>query len=1284
MTPIADFFLLSKEQILQKADKLRSEGKHAKAAELLASGLKNGAEDFDLLIALASAHLADKKGRDAVLALKNALVLAPARGNELLELAERFFYSEGRLPEMGDLAFEMNLGRRNFEDAVKIVKTLSDRDIDVMYARYNKSKESLEHYKGPAKPAGTLARDMTTYYGLALLSERKGWLLQAMTILEEILALSQDEKNNIMAAAAQLASFHPGDREAMIKQGDILIKLGKKDRALELYTEAAKGGAVEQVINKLENALGREPGNIEFLSLSARLLLQKQDAGKALIHIKKLLELDHQHMDNWLAQLRETIKVDPALTEAHMLLGDAALRIDKYDLAMSGYARVAELAPQRLEEVLSRYRKILEKAPGNFEAATKIIDAYISAGQTGRAIAAIREIVGRDITMVDLALEKLDDILKTKLDQPEALDYLAECYLLRQDRFKAAVIYRYLSGMGKEQAEKALSGLQKMVAQDPSDIALMSALLEVLVNNQRYKEGIFLGQELVKRHAASWPEYMPILERASAQAGFEFNGSLADICDNLGKKGQSHQAVDFIKAAALAESGQYQKSADILAEQLKKKETAELARKTLQEMAEKFPKASALHLALAENYQDQGDWDAMSSALLKAIRFDKTAVSKVAAKLNQLLEKRPENKELQMLQLELLFQERLLDKAFKKAGDIISRWPDKSSARAHLRMGQIYLEKGELTKSSGSLIKASELDSDISPESAEALKRLLEIDPASLPGHYAQAKVFIHQRAFDRAVDELMAVEEKDPRLAESIANDLKTIQKLEPTNVKALVAEAQMDIVLKKPEAAVAALSQVMDMAPDNFEAVEKLYLKLISLESNNPRINLAFAKAHIIKGNITKAAELIGAAVAADQKLYEPAVSLLKLAHDKDPKNISGLFLMANIYRLRSSYAQSIEILKNIIALDESQAESVVLELQAVVSSAPDQLEARYLLAGLYRQQNFFENAVKEYQAIFKSHPGDRDKIQEKLKEIVAQNPDLVPAVILSSRILAEQGKLTEAVSGYMKACELDKGFRPTAAGEIEKILAQEPQSSEIAEALGTLYFELGKFAQAREILSRAAVTIKDNERKTRVLFFLAESHLALKDDVKADEAMDQVRRMMPDANEVYKALRRFKSRKMQVELDKAYQALQEAPDDQFCKLDLADKLIIVEKYEAAINLLNFKPLDEETSNRRVLVLARAFYGRREAVTAIELLRQIPLEGHPYNSFQLKISYLLARCYEAIGNYAEGLAVYRNIYMDQIDYRDVKSRLEWCAEAAVMRELEHRGAVLEWSANN
>jgi hypothetical protein len=61
------------------------------------------------------------------------------------------------------------------------------------------------------------------------------------------------------------------------------------------------------------------------------------------------------------------------------------------------------------------------------------------------------------------------------------------------------------------------------------------------------------------------------------------------------------------------------------------------------------------------------------------------------------------------------------------------------------------------------------------------------------------------------------------------------------------------------------------------------------------------------------------------------------------------------------------------------------------------------------------------------------------------------------------------------------------------------------------------------------------------------------------------------------------------------------------------------------------------------------------------------------------MEICYLLGQCYESLGNYNGAVAAYRNIYMDQTDYRDVRNRMEWCAQAAVMKELEHRGTVLE-----
>ena len=332
MSPLADFFLLSKEQILQKADKLRAEGKPGKAAELLASGLKNNAEDFEMLLALAGAHQADEKGRDAAAALKNAISLVPSRSKEVLEAAEDLFYNGTRSSDLGDLAFEMNVSRRNIEPAVKILKTLPDRDIDVMLSRYGKVKESLDRYQGPAKPAGTRAKDMGVLLSLALLYYRKGQPLPAFELLEAMAGQAPEEYPGINEAASQISTAGTGVTEVAMRYGDVLIKTGQSEKALELYGEAAKTGALEAIIERLNRFLATGPKNLTALSLVIQLYIKKQDAPAALETLKKLWLLDRRRQDTLLTQLREITKLDPQNTNGHMFLGDCALEAGKPDL----------------------------------------------------------------------------------------------------------------------------------------------------------------------------------------------------------------------------------------------------------------------------------------------------------------------------------------------------------------------------------------------------------------------------------------------------------------------------------------------------------------------------------------------------------------------------------------------------------------------------------------------------------------------------------------------------------------------------------------------------------------------------------------------------------------------------------------------------------------------------------------------------------------------------------------------------------------------------------------
>ncbi|MBI4726489.1 tetratricopeptide repeat protein [candidate division TA06 bacterium] len=1277
MSPLADFFLLSKEQILQKADKLRAEGKPGKAAELLASGLKNNTEDFELLLALAGAHQADEKGRDAASALKNAISLAPARSKEVLESAEELFYNGNRSSDLGDLAFEMNISRRNIEPAVKILKTLPDRDIDAMLSRYGKVKESLDRYRGPAKPAGTRAKDMGVFLSLALLYYRKGQPRPAFDLLDAA-AQSPDEYPPVNEAAFQIAATGAGVTEVAMRYGDVLIQTGQRDKALELYSEAAKVQDPQPVIDRLKNFLEKEPDNTGALALIIQLYLKKQQALPGLEAAKRLWKLDQRHRETILAQLREILKLDPQNTDGFMFMGDCALEALKPDLAMTSLARVAELAPELLSQVLDRYHQILEKSPGNFEAATRIIDAYSAAGQTDQVVKSLRDMVSKDATLVDLALEKLNGLLQKNLDQPLALEFLAECYLLRPETLKAARVYQYLAGLGGEWLEKSLSKMQGLLAKE-FDQSLASPLIEALIKNNKLAEAVMLGAELGKRNPLSWPEFLPLLDSASPQADPRFNQGLAKICQNLEQQGQDLPVIHLVKAAAWARSGEQQAAAALFLQLHQQPELSRLAKDSLMELAREFPQSGQLQLTLAELHQRDAEPAPMAAALLAAAASDKSLLPQVSLKLQELLRQQPDDLQLQILQMELLYQQRLLDKAFDQANAIAAKWPGAGSAKAYLRLGQIYLEKGELTKAGGGLMKASELDGALSEEALLNLKKLLEIDDTSLPGHYAQAKVLLHLKKYDRSLDELLFVTQREPRWAEKILADIKDIQTADPANHRALVADAQINMVLQNYGPAASALSQALELAPEIADQVAAFYRQMLSKNPDQPQVKMALAKSLVVQNTLDEAVALIEQALSREATLAEPAIGLLRQVLQRDKENIAGLYLLARIYAQRNAAEQSVDMLRQILEISEEQSAEVAVRLQAIIDQFPQVAPARYLLAELQCRTGRYDLALAEYEAVVKARPEDRARVLGSLDHILEQHPNQAEILFFKSRLLAESGDLKASIAGLVRVSELDPSRRTAAAAAIERMMAQHSDLPEIYEALGIIYFEMGKFPQARDLLSGAVKMVEDPERKMRVLFFLAESYLALRQEDKAEEIMNQVRQLNPDADEVFRAMRRFNMRRMQVEVDKSSQALQEAPDDEFRKLDLAGKLLGVGKHDTAVSLLAFKPQSKETAGRRLLLLARAFLGRGEAVSALEVLRAVPLSEHPFNRFQMDVCYLLGQCYEYLGNYAAAVAAYRMIYLDQTDFRDVKRRMEQASGLAVLKELGRRSTALE-----
>ncbi len=152
----------------------------------------------------------------------------------------------------------------------------------------------------------------------------------------------------------------------------------------------------------------------------------------------------------------------------------------------------------------------------------------------------------------------------------------------------------------------------------------------------------------------------------------------------------------------------------------------------------------------------------------------------------------------------------------------------------------------------------------------------------------------------------------------------------------------------------------------------------------------------------------------------------------------------------------------------MDQNQLQA----LQEALQFSPDNIPLRKHIAGLLYQQQAFEEAEGHFKIILKSQPGDLDsklglagcflglnKISSAiilLEDLIKENPPSVPALLLYSRSLLEDGAQAQASEVYQQALQLDPNandealenrLKQSLQADMQQVDDQEMASSAIA---------------------------------------------------------------------------------------------------------------------------------------------------------------------------------------------------------------------------------------------
>jgi tetratricopeptide (TPR) repeat protein len=112
---------------------------------------------------------------------------------------------------------------------------------------------------------------------------------------------------------------------------------------------------------------------------------------------------------------------------------------------------------------------------------------------------------------------------------------------------------------------------------------------------------------------------------------------------------------------------------------------------------------------------------------------------------------------------------------------------------------------------------------------------------------------------------------------------------------------------------------------------------------------------------------------------------------------------------------------------------------------------------------------------------------------------------------------------------------------------------------------------------------------------------------------------------------------------------------PNDYGYRFDYGTLLYETGQYDLSIRELQQARRNPKVSHKAMLYLGRSYRAKKIYDLAIEVLGSARTEMPVMNDLKKEIIYELAQCYRGNGNIDKAVEEYKNIYANDIDYKDV-----------------------------
>jgi len=1269
-------FFRSVAEVVQRAQKLKGEGKLDKAISTLEAVLSDSEDDFEPYLELGSLYCAKENYADAALAYRNALSLLPTRRGEVLQSIKESYKPEQKVPELTEVLFETYIGARDFESAVACAAPLPPKEIDRIAEKYHKMIKTSEDFAGSAGSRdmkSSRPREVTTRYSLAMLAAARGNLAECFQHLNSVVKAEMGEAGTVEAEFKRYVTKQSKEGLPHIGFGDYYLSQGQVDHALREYQDALRvdKAMADPIIAKLEPLVQADPRNASAFEGLGDAYLTKRMTEAATAAYARVVQLDEKRIDSLIPKYKEITKLSAKDAAGFLALGDLHLHNKRYELAVTEYAKIPEMDRSYLPQILDRYNQILAAQPDNAAALEACVVHQIEAGELDNAVGLLSKAAKASDKVDDLAIEQLTHVLERDLHHVGGLDLLARLYLRRKSFTESLELYRHLVKLSPEAQSLAVQGLREIVRVSPSLLEAKIALGEALMLQDKPGEALAEFAAVVQRDNTLQGQVFPFLDKIM-KSDKGLVEKVMEVYNSLQTAGSESLITLFAMGEAKSEKGDYKGSVEQFRKVLAQDPTKlDAVIQGYEKILKRNPGAGLIHLALADARIEKGQASEAIATLRSALSADQTLFEEVVFRYNRLREALPDDPEVRDAILEALFSLKVYDQAQEQAEQAVASGVE--PAYPYLVLGRIQMEKGELTKSVTNLMRAVELRPDLSKDVLASLERIIAIDQGNIPAHYVLAKVQTTGRLFEKALDEYQLIARLDPQRSERVIADIKALLEEDKLNARGHFILADLHLRSGDPQEASLECDRTVDLDPEYLGKVIPIYQEIASRDPENAKANFALGKVQVQQGSVGPALESFRIALTHDKTLLEPAMFELRKVLDQDKDNCPARQILAGIYRQRGQRDQAAVLLQEILSLDPYGGEGALNDLEDLLSEEPRNSRARMALAEAYLARKDLGPAVIHLELLCDEAGDLLPRVVEDLKAVAEEtNREHPQALFILGKALLKSGVAAEGVAALDAATRLDPTLREKAIPVLDQALVTGLREVSVFKLLGLLRLEGKEYLKSAETFLAGIKSVKDKADAGRLYLCLSHSLAGLGDKKKSREALLQAHRISPEARAVEEEYQKLADRRLAIATQGLRKELDAKPEDIAARFRLAEALSEAGKHDEALSLLLLaEPGDLEGKLKATTLVGRIHVQRGQPGSAIELLRSHAAPEEISSELGLSYYYWLARAYEAAGEWPQAYASYQRAAAGNPNYEDLPHRLPQAARYAVAMDL-------------